>query len=404
MVKILDSAYAKSDLNQAAYKSTQLNFEERTMLLSLLEDFEDLFDVTLGNWAVEPVELELNPYSRLFKSRYYPIPIINKETFRKDLKRLVEIGFLTPVQQSQYHTPLFIIPKKEWTVSFITDYRRLNQKLVRKPYPLPRIGDNIQQLEGFQYPAALDLNMIYYNIRLSPASQDMTTIVTGFFKFRYNRLHVGMCDSGDIFQAKVDKILGDIEGVKTYINDILVLSKDSFENQIDHLRIIFGRLSATGLKVNAPKFSFGLKDIPYLGYVITRGVIKIDPKKVQGIMDIGRPYTTTEARALIGMVQYYRYMLPRRSHVLAPLTEASSCPKGRTILWNDALQISFKELNRMVSAETLISYPYWKLPFRVHTYASDKQLGDVISQNNKPIAFLYRRLIRTQRNYTTTKK
>ena len=81
----------------------------------------------------------------------------------------------------------------------------------------------MQKLEGFQYATALDINMGYYNIRLSPASQDMTTIVTEFGKFRYNRLPMGMCTLVDIFQAKLDEILGDIEGVKTDIDDKLVL-------------------------------------------------------------------------------------------------------------------------------------------------------------------------------------
>ena len=112
--------------------------------------------------------------------------------------------------------------------------------------------------------------MGYYTIKISLASQDMTTIVTEFGKFRYNRLPMGMCSSGDIFQSKVDKLISDIEGVKTYIDDILVLSKDCFRNHIEQLRIIFGRLHAAGLKFNAPKCSFWLKEIPYLGYVITR--------------------------------------------------------------------------------------------------------------------------------------
>ena len=79
-----------------------------------------------------------------------------------------------------------------------------------------------------------------------------------------------MCALGDIFQAKVDELIGDIEGVKTYIGDILVLSKDCFINHIEHLRIIFSILRAAGLKVNAPKCNLGLKEITYLGYVITR--------------------------------------------------------------------------------------------------------------------------------------
>ena len=106
--------------------------------------------------------------------------------------------------------------------------------------------------------------MGYYTIRLSPARQDTTTIVTEFGKFRYNYLPMGMCASGDILQAKVDELLGDIKGVNTYIDDILILSKDSFEDNIDKPRIIFCRLRYAGLKVNTPKYSFGLKDILYL--------------------------------------------------------------------------------------------------------------------------------------------
>ena len=131
--------------------------------------------------------------------------------------------------------------------------------MVTNPYPLPIIDETIQKLEGFQYATALDINMGYYTISLSPASQDMTTIINGFGKFRYNCLHMGMCDSEDILQGKVEKLLGDIEGIKTYIDDIIVLSKYCFRNHIDQLRIIFGRLCVAELNFNAPKYSFGLK-------------------------------------------------------------------------------------------------------------------------------------------------
>ena len=120
----------------------------------------------------------------------------------------------------------------------------------------------MNQLEGFQYATALDINMGYYTTRISPAIQDMTMIVIKFWKFIYNCLPMGMWASGDTFQAKVDEIIGDIEGVKTYINDTLVLGKDRFEKHIQQMGIIFGTLSAVGLKVNAPKCSFGLKEIP----------------------------------------------------------------------------------------------------------------------------------------------
>ena len=94
-----------------------------------------MFDGTLGDWATETFDFELNPVSKQFNSGYYPIPKINKENFRKDPKHLVEISVLTPIQQSQYGNPIFMIPKKERNVSFITDYIRLNHRLVRNQYP-----------------------------------------------------------------------------------------------------------------------------------------------------------------------------------------------------------------------------------------------------------------------------
>ena len=102
-------------------------------------------------------------------------------------------------------------------------------------------------------------------------------IVTEFGKFRYNCLPMGMCASEDILQAKVDKLLGDIEEVKTYICDIIVLRNDYFEKHIGQLKMIYGRLPNVGLKFNDPNCSFFFKDIPYLGCVLTREGIKHDP-------------------------------------------------------------------------------------------------------------------------------
>jgi len=118
-----------------------------------------------------------------------------------------------------------------------------------------------------------------------------------------------------------------------------------------------------------------------------------------------RPTTSTEVRRLIGIVQYYRYLWPRRSHILAPLIEAAACKtKQAKIKWTDELERAFLQLKKMVSKEALLTYPDWSKPFTIHTDASEFQLGAVISQNDKPITFFSRKLNLTQRNYTTTEK
>ena len=127
---------------------------------------------------------------------------------------------------------------------------------------------------------------------------------------------MGLCASSNIFQDILENLLGDIEGVNTYIDDILVLGKGSFYQHIGQIRVIFSRIRVKVVKVNAPKCKFVLKNIPYLVYIIKIEGIKPDPKKVKGIMNIGIPTTMIEARALTRMVQYYSEMWPRRSHVL----------------------------------------------------------------------------------------
>ncbi|GFH49966.1 hypothetical protein CTEN210_06442 [Chaetoceros tenuissimus] len=405
VTKILDANYEKANLEEVVASATSLNREQKRKLLKTLKKFESLFDGTLGCWKTDPVKIQLKEGAKAVNSRWYPVPKINKETFKKELERLVKIGVLEVVHESEWGTPVFIIPKKEGTVRFVTDFRKVNGLVVRKPFPIPRIADTLQQLEGFTFATALDLNMGYYTIPLAECSKDVTTIVTEFGKFRYTCLPMGMVVSGDVFQSKIYDLIGDIEGVRTYIDDILCIGTGTFDEHLSQLEEIFQRFENAGLKVNASKCSFGLQEIPYLGYIISKEGLRPDPKKVQGIVDLHKPQTAKEMKSLIGMIQFYRDMWRRRSHILSPLIDAAAGKKGKMkITWTEEMDDAFIQLKQMVTEEVFLTYPDWSKPFDIHTDASDKQLGAVISQNGKPIAFFSRRLSKSQRNYTTTEK
>ena len=118
-------------------------------------------------------------------------------------------------------------------------------------------------------------------------------------------------------------------------------------------------------------------------------------------MYIRRPTTSTEAQACTGVVQYNRDMCPSQSHVLSDLIEADIGPKCRAILWKDDLEVAFRDLKCMLSRETLLKYYNWKIPFTINIDASDKQLGDIISQNDKPVTLFLRKSSKTHRNYNT---
>ena len=154
---------------------------------------------------------------------------------------------------SEWASPSFIIPKKDNTVHFISDFREVNKRLVRKPFPIPKISTVLQELEGFTFATALDLNMGYYTIRLDPDASKICTIIFPWGKYSYLRLPMGIAGSPDIFQAKMSELMVALEFVRTYLDDLLCITKASLDDHLDHLRLVLTRLREAGLKINAPK-------------------------------------------------------------------------------------------------------------------------------------------------------
>ena len=142
-------------------------------MLSLLFEFEELFDGTLGDWKRSPVSIEMKEGAKPYHGRPYPIAQIHKATLMKEINRLEGIGVLKRQSSSQWASPTFIIPKKDMTVRTITDFRELNKRIVRRPYPIPKISTTLQELEGFTYAMGLDLNMGYYTNQLDPKAVEM---------------------------------------------------------------------------------------------------------------------------------------------------------------------------------------------------------------------------------------
>ena len=117
-----------------------------------------------------------------------------------------------------------------------------------------------------------------------------------------------------------------------------------------------------------------------------------------------RPTTKTEVRHFLGMVQYYHDLWTRRSEICAPLIELTRGSKKGSIKWNDWCETAFISMKRLIAKETLLAYPNFNKKFTIHTDASDFQLGAVIMQEGKPLAFFSRKLTSAHRNYTTTEK
>ena len=134
---------------------------------------------------------------------------------------------------SEWEAPTFTIPKKNNTVRFISDFRESNKRIKRKPYPIPKIQDLLLNLEGFKYATLLDLNMGYYHIQLDPASMKLCTFVFSWGKCEYVKLPMGLCNSPDIFQEKINELFDGLEYIRAYIDDLFILTNGTWEDHIE---------------------------------------------------------------------------------------------------------------------------------------------------------------------------
>ncbi len=217
------------------------------------------------------------------------MPKVHKETIIKEVERLCKLGVLERQPASEWALPSFIIPKKDKTVCFLSDFWEVNKRLVRTPFPISKISTVLQEIEGFSYATALDLNMGYYTITLDPDASKICIIIFPWGKYSYKRLPMGITGSSDIFQGKMLELMETLEYVRAYLGNLLCISKLSLEDHLEKLEEVLRQLWDAGLKVNAAKLTFCTLEIEYLGYVLIRDGIKPQNNKVQAILAIKPP-------------------------------------------------------------------------------------------------------------------
>ncbi len=217
----------------------------------------------------------------------------------------------------------------------ISDFWELNKCIVRKPYPIPKISTILQELEGFTYATAHDLNMGYYTIRLDPTASKMCTIIFPWGNYSYKKLPMGFGGSADIFQAQIMDLMASLKFVQAYMDNLLTITRGILDEHLQKMETVLTRLRDAGLKVNATKSSICAHEIEYLSYILTREGIKPQPKKVQAILVLNLPNNVKELRHFLVLVQYYWDMWAKRSEMLAPFTDlVGECGETKTTRMN----------------------------------------------------------------------
>jgi hypothetical protein len=195
------------------------------------------------------------------------------------------------------------------------------------------------------------------------------------------------------------------------MNNLLIITRRILDKHLQKMETVLTRLRDAGLKVNAAKSLFCAHEIEYLGYILTREGINPQLKKVQAILALNPPSSVKELRHFLRMVQYYQDMQARHSEMLAPLTDlVRECGETKTTRmnktkkkswwWDPIHQQAFDNIKGAIAKETVLAYPDFLKPIEIYTDTSSMQLGAVITQDNRPIAFFGRKLSKMQQSYS----
>jgi RNase H-like domain found in reverse transcriptase/Reverse transcriptase (RNA-dependent DNA polymerase)/Retroviral aspartyl protease len=394
--------YEKHDTDKIAKAQIHLNWQQRKQLAKLLRKFPTLFDGKLRIFPNHTVHLELLPGSSPRHLAPYPVAVSNRVAFKEELERLVRIGVLERCGVTEWALPTFIIPKKDGTVRWVSDFRELNKCIKRKIYPLSSIQEILTKRSGYEFFTKLDLSMAYYTYELDEESKNLCVIITPFGKYRYTRLPMGVKCSPDEAQQVLESLLRHVEECDVYIDDIGIFD-NSWEQHLRTLDKVLTILCKHNFAVNPLKVEWARKETDWLGYWLTPTGLKPCKKKIEAILQLARPQTLKQLRAFLGAVTYYRDMFPQRSHILAPLTELSKCT-SKVIPWGPEQAKAFETMKSVMAKDVLLRYPDHNKPFHVYANASDYQLGAIIMQEGAPVAYYSRKLTSAQRNYTTMEK
>jgi len=205
---------------------THLSNRNKEQLFTLLQRYQSVFNGTLGiAKGVAPIELDLKDGAKSIQSRPIPIPEAKLHTVKQDIQELEDLGVIERCPPSEWSFPSFVVPKKDGTDRLVTDFRKLNEVLKRKPFPIPTLSELIHSLHGFTYVTLMDLRKGYYHFPLSKQASQICTTILPWGYYRYKRLPMGISPAADIFQFQISNLLMDLTNVKVYFDDLLVYSK-----------------------------------------------------------------------------------------------------------------------------------------------------------------------------------
>ncbi|GJX71204.1 putative nucleotidyltransferase, ribonuclease H [Tanacetum coccineum] len=353
--------------------------EKRLEDIPVVREFPEVFPEDLpGLPPIRQVEFQIDliPGAAPVARAPYRLAPSEMQELSDQLQELADRGFIRP-STSPWGAPVLFVKKKDGSFRMCIDYRELNKLTVKNRYPLPRIDDLFDQLQGSSTYSKIDLRSGYHQLRVRDKDIPKTAFITRYGHYEFQVMPFGLTNAPAVFMDLMNRVCKPYldKFMIVFIDDILIYSRNK-EEHTDHLRII--------LKL--------LKKEKFQG-------IHVDPAKIEAVKNWACPTTPTKIRQFLGLVGYYQRFIKYFLKIAKSLTELTQ--KNKKYIWGEDQESAFQLLKQKLCEAPMLALPEGNSDFVIYCDASLQGLGTVLMQREKVIAYASRQLKPHEENYTT---
>ncbi|WVZ97741.1 LOW QUALITY PROTEIN: hypothetical protein U9M48_043255 [Paspalum notatum var. saurae] len=313
--------------------------------IRVVREYLDVFlDELLGMPRDRDIEFLIEPLpgTAPIAMRQYRMAPVEQDEVKKNIDELLAKGFIRR-SSSPWSFPVLLVEKKDTDVKrMCVDYRALNKVTIKNKYPLPRIDDLFDQLQGACVFSKIDLRSGYHQLKIRPSDIPKTTFTTKYGLYEYIVMSFGLTNASVYFMQLMNSVFMD------YLDKFVTEAEHE-----EHLRLVLQRLKEHKLYAKFGKCEFWIDEVRFLGHVVSKGGIAVDPSNT--VTNWKVPEIPKEVRGFLGLVGYYRRFIENFSKIAKPMT--SLLEKDAEFKWTDAQQAAFDELKKRLTTAPMLTLP-----------------------------------------------
>lgn len=394
---VITSNNSMSILGKCALE--QLGLVKRIFSVDI-QDYKELFNGLgrlPGTYRI-PIERDAVPVVCPVRK----IPLGVRDKLRDELGRMEELGVIRKVSHpTAWVNGIVMVPKKNGDVRICLDPRPLNRVVRRQHFPLPTLMEIATKLRGARFYSKLDARSGFWMVALDEQSADLCTFGTPFGRYQFLRLPYGINSASEVFHAKVKQLLEDLDGVESFIDDVIVFGS-TIEEHDRRLKNLLDRANEVGIKFNKEKCQFCVTQVTYLGHTFNAEGMTIDQGKLRAIMDMPSPNDRASLERFLGMINYLCKFIHNYSDKVLPLR--SLLKKDVEWCWDENQERALQKLKHDLCSAPVLTLFAPDKPCVVSVDASSRALGAVLLQGGQPVEFASLTLTETQQRYAQIEK